>query len=139
MPTRELAIHAAATWFMVGLIWLVQVVHYPMFGSLDRAGFRRSHAFHSNAITFVVLPPMVVELMLSAMLAWRGGLQNHAAAAGFVLVVLIWAVTFLVMVPLHGRLQAGGYEERVHADLVRWNWVRTAAWTARGLIVLFWL
>ena len=26
-----LAAHAAATWALVGLIWTVQVVHYPLF------------------------------------------------------------------------------------------------------------
>lgn len=25
-----LVVHAAATWFMVGLIWFVQVVHYEL-------------------------------------------------------------------------------------------------------------
>ncbi|MCK6525129.1 hypothetical protein L6R49_27300, partial [Myxococcota bacterium] len=32
--TLLLLIHAAATWFMVGLIWFVQIVHYPLFSAV---------------------------------------------------------------------------------------------------------
>ena len=50
-----LIIHAAATWFMVGLIWFVQIVHYPMFANVGRDSFdvhrtdRRGHTFVAAA------------------------------------------------------------------------------------------
>ncbi len=33
-----LYLHAAATIFMTGLIWFVQVVHYPLFSEVARLG-----------------------------------------------------------------------------------------------------
>lgn len=135
----ELTLHAAATWYMIGVIWLIQVVHYPMFQFMDRASFERSHIFHSTAITFVVMPAMLLELVLSAFIVWKRGPLNAPALAGFLLIVLIWLTTFLVLVPLHRRLQSEGFHPEVHLALCRWNWLRTLAWSARGVIVVFWL
>ena len=135
----ELQLHAAVTWFLAGLIWVIQLVHYPMLQFLDRAGFQRGHAFHTTAISFLVGPAMLLELAIAVWIAWRRGPSQWPSSAGLALVALIWGVTFLVMVPLHERLQNGGFEQDTHAALCRWNWVRTAAWTARGLIALVWL
>jgi hypothetical protein len=33
------SIHLAATWFMVGLIWVIQIVHYPLFTSVGSDSF----------------------------------------------------------------------------------------------------
>lgn len=135
----EFTLHAAATWYMAGVIWLIQLVHYPMFGFLDRANFPRAHAFHSRAISLIVMPVMLLELALSALIVWRRGPMNWPATAGLALVLLIWVTTFFVMVPLHERLQADGFQPKVHAALCQWNWLRTLAWSARGLLVAFWL
>ena len=135
----ELTLQAAATWYMVGVIWLIQLVHYPMFQFLDRAGFKSNHTFHSTAITFVVMPAMLLELVLAAVVLWKRGPLNAPAVVGFGLVVLIWITTFFVLVPLHKRLQTEGFQPQVHLTLCRWNWLRTLAWSARGVIVAFWL
>lgn len=117
---------------MAGVIWLVQLVQYPMFAAIDRAAFRRHHAFHVSAITRVVLPPMLLELALAIWFAWRRA--DAASLAGLALAALLWVLTLGVMVPLHARLQAEGFSLQLHAALLRWNWVRTAAWTARGVL-----
>lgn len=57
-----LLVQSAATLFMTGLIWFVQVVHYPLFGSAGRdifAGYERAHQRRTG---WVVGPPMLVEL-----------------------------------------------------------------------------
>ena len=138
-PALERIIHDAATWYMVGVIWLVQLVHYPMFEYLDRATFARGHAFHTSAIGVMVGPPMLIELAMATLLLWRRGPASAPALTGFALVVALWALTFLVMIPLHGRLGSEGFSAEVHQALVRWNWLRTFSWTARGLIATFWL
>jgi hypothetical protein len=133
----ELTLLAAATWYMAGLIWLIQLVHYPMLQFLDRASFKSSHKFHSTRITFVVMPAMLLELVLSADILWKRGPRNVPALLGFGLVLLIWLTTFFVLVPLHERLQTEGFQPAVHVALCRWNWVRTFAWSARGVLLAF--
>jgi len=50
-------------------------------------------------------------------------------------VALVWASTWLLQVPAHRRLGAG-FDPVWHARLVRGNWLRTALWTFRGVLVL---
>lgn len=133
----ERTVHDAVTWYLVGVIWLVQLVQYPMFEFLDRATFVKSHTFHTSAIGFVVGPPMLMELVLAGSILWRR--PSVPAICGFLLVVALWGLTFFVMVPLHERLANEGFSPGVHRALVLWNWPRTLAWTARGLIAAFWL
>lgn len=135
----ELPLHNAATWYMAGVIWLIQLVHYPMFHFLDRTKFQSSHAFHSTAIGFVVMPAMLLELALATIIISRRGAGDWPALAGFLLVLILWGVTFFVMVPLHGRLASGGFQPDVIRALVQWNWLRTIAWTARAFIAILWL
>jgi hypothetical protein len=55
------------------------------------------------------------------------------------LLLVIWAITFFRMVPLHNRLQNEGFQIPLHSALLRWNWCRTLSWTARGVIVAVYL
>lgn len=118
---------------MVGLIWFVQVVAYPLFALVGPAEFARYHQAHSTLITWIVGPLMLVEL--AAALAWTfdtGGLVPRSVAlAGLGCVVLAWLVTVLASVPQHAIL-AQGFDARAHASLVATNWLRTLAWTVRG-------
>jgi len=131
-------VHAAATWFMTGLIWFVQVVHYPLFGLLDEDhdGGARWPAYsraHQARTTMVVGPVMLVELSTTiGLLVLKFG---PLTIAGAVLLTLVWASTFFVQVPLHARLERG-HDPAVVRRLVATNWARTALWTARGAIAL---
>ncbi len=117
---------------MVGLIWFVQVVHYPLFEGVGERGFARYSQEHARLTTYVVLPLMVTELVCAVQLATQG---LPGSSLGLGLVIAIWLSTFLVQTPLHGRL-AGGFEYEAWSKLVTTNWFRTLAWTARGLLCL---
>lgn len=127
-------IHAAATWGLVGLIWVVQLVLYPAFAKVPPAAFPAYHAEHTRAITWVVAPLMILEVATAALLLARG-FRPPWFLASLVPLAVNWASTAFVQVPLHGRL-ARGLDAAAHRRLVGTNWVRTAAWTARGLCLL---
>ncbi|GIW74660.1 MAG: hypothetical protein KatS3mg103_1182 [Phycisphaerales bacterium] len=140
LTTFLLAVHAAATWFMVGLIWFVQLVHYPLFTHVHGEAWRAYHRRHTARTTLVVGVAMPVELFATV---WLVSLQPGAASlAGAVLLAIAWACTFFVQVPLHARL--AGLDDphtrmRLIEMLVRTNWVRTAAWSVRGGLALWML
>ena len=136
-PVTLLVVHAAATWFMTGLIWVVQVVHYPLFSYADRATYRAFAEAHGRLISLIVGPAMLVEAVTAAWLLVErpAVLPQRWAVAGLALVLVIWLSTALLQVPLHAQL-AHGYEARAHAWLVGSNWIRTLAWTARSAMVL---
>ena len=131
-----LVANAAATWVMVGVIWFVQRVHYPLFGRYDRADFRAVEAAHQARTVGVVFPPMLVELgtALALLAVLPPGVPAWQVWAGAALVGVWGFSTVLVQVPLHERMARDGYDPATHARLVRSNWVRTAAWTTRGVL-----
>jgi hypothetical protein len=135
LPTIALIANAATAWFLTGLIWIVQVVHYPLFASVGRDGFASYESAHARLITLVVGPAMLLELAAAVVLAFArpASVPAWAAWTGLALVAAIWVSTFLVQVPLHGTL-AGGFDAEAHARLVATNWFRTAAWTARAVL-----
>ena len=128
-------LHAAATWALVGLIWVVQVVIYPQFGAVGRAEFAAYHADYTRRISWVVGPLMLAELGSAAWLLARGERCGWFLIS-LGLLAVNWLSTAAVQVPLHGRLERG-FEEKAHRALVRTNWVRTSAWTARGALVVY--
>lgn len=135
--TLALLANAAATLFMTGLIWFVQVVHYPLFARVGADGYGRYQAEHMDRTTRVVGLPMLVELAAAAALVWMRPAEVPAAWAwiGLALAVLVWLSTGLVLAPTHGRL-ASGWDAALGKRLVDANWFRTACWTARSLLAL---
>ena len=111
MTTLVLLVNVAATWFLIGLIWVVQLVHYAQFDGVGGEAWGAYHRRHTANITFVVGPAMLAELATAAWLCWRRpeAVPLWAAWAGLGLVAVLWASTALVQVPLHNRL-AGGFD-----------------------------
>ncbi len=131
-------VHLAATLFMTGLIWFVQVVHYPLFAQVGAAGFAAYEAAHTARTTLVVAPAMLVEAATAVLLlAVRPACApGWALWAGAGLAAVNWFSTALLQVPRH-EILAAGFDAEAHRFLVASNWVRTAAWTARAMLVLW--
>jgi hypothetical protein len=131
------AIHLLTTFAMAGLIWFVQIVHYPMMASFDHQKFSSHEKEHCDRTGWVVVPLMLGEVFTFALLLFEGMRSNTFLLSG-VLLGVIWASTFLLQVPLH-RALLEGWNVRAHRQLVATNWIRTSAWTARaGLLSWLW-
>ncbi|HEX9001355.1 MAG TPA: hypothetical protein VGB07_15725 [Blastocatellia bacterium] len=130
--------NAAATLMMTGLIWFVQIVHYPLFGQVGKSGFALYEASHSSLTTLVVMPLMLIELLTAFLLVAQKPVDASAfwLVAGLLLIGVIWLATFFLSVPQHNILSRG-FDEQAHRTLVLTNWIRTVAWSARSLILLF--
>jgi hypothetical protein len=124
-----------ATGFMAGLIWFVQVVHYPLFAAVGSAEFAAYSRSHQSLTTLVVGPPMLLEATTAALLvAVRpASVPAWMAWTGVALVAVIWASTALLQVPAHGRLSSG-FDAETGSLLVATNWIRTAAWSLRAVL-----
>jgi hypothetical protein len=133
-----LLLHLAATGVMIGIIWFVQVVHYPLLARVGAEGFAAYEQAHTRLTTFVVGPPMLVELATGVWLAWHppAGVERGVMLGGLVLIAVIWISTMALQVPEHGRLERG-WDAAAHRRLVRGNLIRTVAWTLRGILVLW--
>lgn len=135
----NLLANAASTWAMVGLIWLIQLVHYPLMVHVNQ-GFQAFHGAHSSRIALIVGPLMGIEALTSLVLTARRpeGIPDWVAWCGVILVGVSWAATALFSIPMHMRLSSGT-DQKALDMLVATNWIRTVAWTAHGLLALWML
>lgn len=126
----------AATWTMVGIIWFVQVVHYPLFSRVDGPGSGSYAVENQRRTSWVVGPPMAVEGVTALWLVASppDGVGRALPVVGLGLLALVLGSTVLLQVPAHARL-VDGHEPSTVRRLVAGNWVRTFGWTARGVLV----
>jgi hypothetical protein len=129
--------HLFSTLFMTGVIWFAQAVHYPLLGRVGKDAFVEYEKENTRRTGWVVIPVMVVELITALILVWRqpeGFLPFFAwLNAGFL--ATIWVSTFALQGPYHHRLTRG-FDPFTHRSLVKTNWIRTAAWTIRVILLL---
>ena len=124
--------HIFTTFAMTGVIWLVQLAHYPNL-HIPRASPKY---FESNAsrTSYVVIPLMLTEAATAAALLFIHRDPLHLILA--LLLLTIWLSTALLSVPCHNKLCRSGYAETTVSRLIRTNWPRTILWTARSAILL---
>lgn len=115
---------------MTGLIWLVQLVHYPSFHFVGTKNFGVFQQHHVHSIDKIVIPVMIAEITSSFGLAWMDGWLS-LNATGFYVVILIWAATGLFSVPAHSKLESSKDDEAIR-KLVSTNWIRTVLWSAKS-------
>jgi hypothetical protein len=132
-----LALHLAATAAMFGLIWFVQVVHYPLFAAVGRDGFVSYETAHRRRTAFVVGPLMAAEGLSAVVLvvAPPAGVGPALPVAGLVLLGVIHMSTVWLQIPQHAELNEG-YDDATVRRLVRSNWVRTLGWSGRCAIAV---
>ncbi len=139
MPESQLIlIHLAWTLLMVGIIWFVQVVHYPLMNDVGPENFVRYSEQHQKRTSWVVIGPMALEALSGAYWAtmYSARWSSPSFVLAFVLLLIVWLSTAFLQVPIHQELLKGHDRSKVNR-LVRTNWIRTIGWTLRaGLVVL---
>lgn len=126
----------STVFFMTGVIWIVQISVYPSLKWFEREGFAKRHDSYRNRIAAVVTIPMIIELIASIYLVFlpTASLGRGYSMVLLLMLVMIWISTVFIQVPQHERLSAGK-DERAIASLVSGNWIRTALWTARSMMI----
>jgi uncharacterized membrane protein YGL010W len=129
--------HSLITAMMTGIIWFVQLVHYPLFPLASGQNYPLYHRRHEQGITRVVVPLMLAELVTAVVLLFRfpAGVSRSLFYLSLALLAILWLSTFALQLPLHRRLESG-FEFAAWQALARTNWLRTLIWSFR-LAVLF--
>lgn len=133
-----LIVQIASTIMLTGVIWVVQLVQYPFFRYVEKAAFAKYHAAYTFWITPIVAPLMIAELLSAALiLLYTPAYLNYKLlVGGLLLCFAAWLSTFFLQVPLHDRLSAG-FSAETHALLVKTNWIRTAVWSLRAVLIFY--
>lgn len=137
MATALLLTHTAVTLFLTGVIWMVQVVHYPLFPLVGASAFAGYEAAHSTRIGLLLALPWALQGATGlALLAFRPGtVPLWLVLADLAFAAVTVAVTVGVSVPQHELLGAG-FDSAAHRTLLTTNWLRTISWTASSAAVL---
>lgn len=139
LPVALFLLQVAATLFMTGLVWFVQIVHYPLMAHVGEAGFSTYSQQHAKRARLLIAPVMLAELATALLPLWSAlrpvSLPENAVKMSLFLLALIWLSTALLQVPLHTRLSRG-WDAAAARRLVNTNWIRTVCWTLRALLLL---
>ena len=123
-------VNFASCLMMTGLIWLIQVVHYPSFHYIASERFKAFENFHAKSITFIVFPLMLAELVTSILITLNSVTTFNII--NLISVLLLWLMTLIVSMPKHKRL-SNGYDKQTINSLNLTNWPRTIIWSLRSL------
>ena len=128
-----LLIHLISTSLMVGIIWVIQVVHYPSFHFIGNSRYISFQKFHMERISYIVIPVMLVESISGFLLIYDE--LNLILLISMVLLLSIWMLTAFFFASVHQKL-VGGYKQETVRKLVKINWIRTLLWTLRLLLLI---
>jgi hypothetical protein len=135
-----LLLWTALVFWTLGQIWLTQIVVYPLFAQVGEADYVRYHRFYTRRIPLPVIIPGFASFLVPGVLAVYGPVVPawmsvaNIAAGGVGLLV-----TVLLQIPRHGRLETGGKNDVLIAELVRYNWLRTLSMSAQAVITVLML
>ena len=136
-----LVIHLAATLFMVGLIWTIHYVHYPLFANVGESTYVSFQSEHVERIGKLLFVPWLTEgitLLGILALAFLGGhkmLRIPAVINGAALAVVL-VISGFWSAPAHAKL-ADGFDKSLHDQLMTVNLIRTLAWTVCGICAVW--
>jgi hypothetical protein len=131
----------ASTLFMVGLIWTIHVVHYPLFAHVGESTYIEFQAEHVDRIGKLLLLPWLTEgvtllgILLLAFLGARRDLRLPAFLNGLGMAIAL-IISGVWSAPAHGEL-ADGFDAEIHNRLMNANLVRTLAWTLCGICAVW--
>lgn len=135
IPTNLLfQFHLFVTIFMTGVIWVIQLLNYPAYSRVPAESFEAYHHFHVTRISWIVVLPMIAEVLTFFILLGKKFFTPSQAVLHFSLLLTIWLSTMFLQVPQHNVLQHG-FNSDAHQFLVSSNWVRTISWTLRSFLL----
>ena len=131
---------------MVGMIWVIQVLHYPSLGKAGKLTFETENeaiydalqSQHVDRIGNLLLAPWLIEGVTLLAILWIAlfkseyltrlpTLINGAAMAVILAISGFWSA------PAHGKL-LDRFGADVYDGLMTANFVRTIAWTICGVM-----
>ena len=130
-------IHLVSTSFMVGVIWIVQLVHYPTFLFIDEQKSNDFQKFHMSRISYIVMPAMTTELFsgIYIYIYSNMAIDSNLFLLALTILIINWIITALVFVKMHNKLLIN-YKIEIISLLVKWNWLRTLLWSVRLILLL---
>ena len=132
-------VQLVVTWMLVGIVWFSQVVHYPLYKKI-KEGFVEYERAHIRRAAFLKGPLMLIEAITAIFLIGMatGGILTKLAGVNLILLIAIWLSTCLFQLAQHQKLSVR-FSNKIVQGLIHSNWIRTLLWTAKGIVMVFFL
>ena len=124
----------SSTLMMTGIIWFVQLVHYPLFKEIPENYFVNYEQKHTAKTGYLVAPLMLLELISGFCVWYKASYWTDHWA--MLMLLIVWLSTFFIQVPLHRKLSQQYDLESINR-LIQSNWIRTICWTTRSSLMLY--
>ena len=133
-----LLVETAATVFMSGVLWTMQVLNYPLLGLVGRDAFVGYETAHNRRFALVVIPGVLAAVVGAIGLLISPPRQVPLWAPSCVLsLVIVVILSTAILQGRHHSALANGFDARILRSLVRSNWIRVTAWSAAAVLALW--
>ena len=130
-----LIIHIISTSIMVGVIWVIQLVHYPSFKYVNESDYIIFQKYHMSNISYIVFPVMFTELITALIILFFGE-KSLFFVLSLICLFLIWVITGVLFTKYHSILKEGK-DLMIIEKMIKANWIRALLWTMRLIMILF--
>ena len=131
----SLKAHMISSYILLGVILLIQFVHYPSFHYVAKKDFTAFSNFHRKSISFIVVPTMLIEIISAGLLVLLK--PNYQILILAALTLGTWISTFLLSVPLHMKLSLEKDKDTIRS-LVRTTQPRFIMWMIKAILITIW-
>ena len=121
-------LHTLVDFGICVILWLVQCIIYPSFLRMEGESLIEWHQTYVFRFTWIIAPLMILQLSLAVWAVVEVGVFRNWLILS--LVLICWALSFFVSVPLHRKIDQGDPTQVERRQLIRTNWPRTILWTA---------
>ena len=128
-------IHIISTSIMVGVIWVIQLVHYPSFKYVNESDYINFQKYHMSNISYIVFPVMFTELITALIILFFGE-KSLFFVLSLICLFLIWVFTGVLFTKYHSILKEGK-DLMIIEKMIKANWIRALLWTMRLIMILF--
>jgi hypothetical protein len=124
--------------YNLGTIWFAQCVVYPLFGQVGAQDYIAYHRFYASHILFVIVIPGFLSFILPLVVFvfLPQSVSALMALANVVMGFIGLAVTVGLEIPRHNKLERTGKNGALIAELIAYNWPRTASITVSAGLTL---
>lgn len=131
-----LIIQLALTFFLSGIIWFLQTVHYPLYYRI-KEGFHSYEKHYLRRAAFLIAPMMFLELISAILLISlaQQPLFTKLTSLNLIFLIINWLSTFIIQNTEHQKLIVRFSSTSLHR-LISTNWIRTLFWSARAITLI---
>ncbi len=130
-------IQIVTSFSMLGIIWFIQLIHYPLLNKI-KEGLSQYEKAHLKRAAFFIGPLLAIDLVVSIFLVSfeTRSILIRLATCNLIFNIFYWIWTFLFQIQHHQKLSVG-FSRLSIRKLVLHNWVRTLLWTIKCTALLW--